>query len=116
MSVGAQLPPWCDLVSLDFKLHADSSLTASAGNRTQIFRSRFFILYHQAIQVERPYCLQVLIKSKLYIRGSPGLGVFSGEGGSKRITTYPVQVYDSMDVWGKHFAFKLANILGVMKR
>ena len=25
-------------------------------------------------------------------RRSPGLGVFSGEGGSKRITTYPVQV------------------------
>ena len=35
-----------------------------------------------------------LIKSKLYVdrRRSPGLGVFSGEGGSKRITTYPVQV------------------------
>ena len=26
-------------------------------------------------------------------RRSPGLGVFSGEGGSKRITTYPVQVF-----------------------
>ena len=45
-------------VTMDFKLHADSSLTASAGNRTQIFRSRFFISYHQAIRwrntVENP--------------------------------------------------------------
>ena len=33
-------------------------------------------------------------KSKLYVdrRRSPGLGVFSGEGGSKLITTYPVQI------------------------
>ena len=34
------------------------------------------------------------LSSKLYVdrRRSPGLGVFSAEGGSKRITTYPVQV------------------------
>ena len=37
-------------------------------------------------------------------RRSPGLGVFSGEGGSKRIT-YPVQVRHTL---GKHFALKLA--------
>ena len=29
---------------------------------------------------------------------SPGLGVFSGEGGSKRITTYPVQVRHTLGV------------------
>ena len=57
-----------------------------------------------------------LIKSKLYVdrRRSPGLDVFSGERGSKRITTYPVKgtSYASMDVWGNHFAFKLAKHFG----
>ena len=40
-------------------------------------------------------------------RRSPGLGVFSGEGGSKRITTYPVR--HTLDVWEN---ILLANILG----
>ena len=46
-------------------------------------------------------------------RRSPGLGVFSGEGGSKRITTYPVQVRHTLWMFGeKHFAFKLAKHFG----
>ena len=49
-------------------------------------------------------------------RRSPGLGVFSGEGGSKRIKTYPVQVRHTLAWMFGEFAFKLANILGVMKR
>ena len=60
------------------------------------------------------YGIVCLIKSKLYVdrRRSPGLvfsglrvkmcrfklGVFSGEGGSKRITTYPVQVRHTLGV------------------
>ena len=37
-------------------------------------------------------CLSGQTKLSVDRRRSPGLGVFSGEGGSKRITTYPVQV------------------------
>ena len=75
-----------DLLEIGFfplRLCIDASSGSGLTQRSPTCRGDLSIIH---------ICLQR--KSKLYVdrRRSPGLGVFSGEGGSKRIITYPVQV------------------------